>query len=107
PEFCDVFGIPFEAIPVQGTRPNAPAPPPRSTLVQALGDRKALAIEWPRVEGFVRDVKSRLRCDVASIAPITIDASVEPASVHAAAQVGLPAGHRRDLGMGAEVQTRE
>jgi type III restriction enzyme len=107
PEFCDVFGIPFEAIPVQGTLPNAPGPPQRSTLVQALAERKALAIEWPRVEGFVRDVKSRLKCDVASIAPITIEPTVEPASVHAAAQVGLAAGQRRDLSMGAEVQTRE
>ena len=107
PEYCDVFGIPFEAIPVQGAPAGAPAPPQRSTLVQALGDRKALAIEWPRVEGFVRDVRSRLRCDVASVAPITIEPAVEPASVHAAAQVGLAAGHRRDLGMAAEVQTRE
>jgi type III restriction enzyme len=107
PEFCDVFGIPFEAIPVQGAPVNAPGPPQKSTLVQALADRKSLAIEWPRVEGFVRDVKSRLRCDVASVAPLTIDATVEPASVHAAAQVGLAAGHRRDLSMGAEVQTRE
>jgi len=107
PEFCDVFGIPFEAIPVQGTRAGAPVPQQKSTLVQALVDRKGLAIEWPRVEGFVRDVKSRLRCDVASVAPITIEPAVEPASVHAAAQVGLAAGHRRDLSMGAEVQTRE
>jgi type III restriction enzyme len=107
PEYCDVFGIPFEAIPVQGTGPHTPAPPPASTLVQALVDRKALALEWPRVEGFVRDVKSRLSCDVESIAPVTIEATVEPASVQAAAQVGLAAGRRGDLSIGAEVQTRE
>jgi type III restriction enzyme len=107
PEFCDVFGIPFEAIPVQGTLPNAPSPPPASTLVQALADRKAFALEWPRVEGFVRDVKSRLRCDVATVAPITIESTVEPASVQAAAQVGLPAGRRSEPNMAAEVRTRE
>src|SRR5256885_4681180 len=49
PEYCDVFGIPFEVIPVQGTQVALTPLPPPSTLVQAIEERKSLAIEFPRV----------------------------------------------------------
>src|SRR5262249_37492890 len=64
PEYCDVFGVPFEVIPVQGTQLAVTPLPPPSTLVQALDDRKDLAIEFPRVEGYIVDVRERVRCDV-------------------------------------------
>ncbi len=92
PEYCDVFGIPFEVIPVQGTRPTVQKPPPPSTLVQALEERKHLAIEWPRVEGFIRDVRSRLRCDVDKLPPLRIEPQVEPTSVMVRTQMGWVVG---------------
>ena len=50
-EYVDVYGIPFEVIPVK-KKDKGPTPlPPPSTLVQALNDREHLMIEFPRVEG--------------------------------------------------------
>lgn len=89
PEYCDVFGIPFEVIPVQGVRMTAAASEQASTLVQALEERKRLfAIEFPRVEGYVRDVKARIRCDVRSIPELRIGPQVEPTAVIVKKQMG-------------------
>lgn len=88
PEYCDVFGIPFEVIPVQGTSIAPAPPPPASRLVQALDERKALAIEWPRVEGFVVDVRQRIRCDVDRIPGLVIEPTVEPTQVLVRSQMG-------------------
>lgn len=109
PEYCDVFGIPFEVIPVQGTRPTVQKQPPPSTLVQALEERKHLAIEWPRVEGFIRDVKSRIRCDVDKLPALKIEPQVEPTSVMVRTQMGWVVGQKGvNAGVGdVETLTRE
>jgi type III restriction enzyme len=77
PEYADVFGVPFEVIPVQGTGVGPPQPPPMSTLVQALPERRALAIEFPRVEGYVPNIEERIRCDVESIPTLVIEPTWE------------------------------
>jgi type III restriction enzyme len=88
PEYCDVFGVPFEVVPVQGTGEGPIVPPPPSTLVQALPERKELQIEFPRVEGYVRDVKQRIRCDVDALAPLFLEPQTEPTQVEVSARVG-------------------
>jgi len=92
PEYCDVFGIPFEVIPVQGTKVRGAAQPPASTLVQAVDERKTLAIEFPRVEGFVLDVRQRLRCDIDAIPPLLVEPQIEPTAVVVRTQMGWAAG---------------
>jgi type III restriction enzyme len=92
PEYCDVFGIPFEVIPVQGTTTKPVPPPPPSTLVQALEERKHMAIEWPRVEGFVVDVRQRLRCDVSKVPILAVRPSIEPTEVTVKSQMGWVTG---------------
>jgi type III restriction enzyme len=109
PEYCDVFGIPFEVVPVQGTiaRPGRAAPP--STLVQALDERKHLAIEFPRVEGYVVDVRERIRCNVEAIPSLHIEPLVEPTAVFVREQVGWALrkpGGGTSVGQG-ETVTRE
>jgi len=89
PEYCDVFGIPFEVIPVQGAKPSAVPRPAPSTLVQALDERKQFALEFPRVEGYVRDVKSRIRCDVSAIPLLKIEPQIEPTRRRRANSNGL------------------
>lgn len=97
PEYCDVFGIPFEVIPVQGlgsgTGPGPSQAP--STLVQSLDERKQLAIEFPRVEGYVRDVKSRIRCDVTRMPPLKIEPQSEPTAVVTRTQMGWVLGESK------------
>ena len=92
PEYCDVFGIPFEVIPVQGTKLTAVPRPPPSTLVQALDERKQYTIEFPRVEGYVRDVKARVHCDVSAVPPLHIEPQIEPTAVLIRTQMGWVVG---------------
>ncbi|MCL6614278.1 MAG: DEAD/DEAH box helicase family protein [Firmicutes bacterium] len=55
PEYVDVYGIPFEVIPVK-KKPVGRADGQRvSTLVRALPERRHLEITFPRVEGYVFD----------------------------------------------------
>lgn len=85
PEYADIFGVPFEVIPVQGTGTKPPEPPKLSTLVQAVPERKKLAVEFPRVEGYVRDVKARIHVDdnvVDEIPILRIEPTAEPTRVH-------------------------
>ena len=108
PEYCDVFGIPFEVVPVQGTDAGAKPEPP-STLVQALAERKHLAIEFPRVEGFVRDVRRRVQCDVDQVQPLRIELQVEPTATLIETDLGWAVGSPGSGGAlgNREVLTRE
>jgi hypothetical protein len=85
--------IPFEVVPVQADNPNKPTrPPPPSTFVQAIDERKSLEITWPRVEGFILDVKERIRCDVAKIPALSIRPQIEPTEVVTKNQMGWVVG---------------
>lgn len=103
PEYCDVFGIPFEVVPVQATQPGAQPETP-STLVQAVPDRKHLAIDFPRVEGFVRDVRRRVHCDVDQVQPLRIDLQVEPSTTLVETDLGWAVG---TPGSGATLGNKE
>lgn len=101
-EYVDVYGIPFEVIPVKKKGGGPPPPPPPSTLVQALRDREYLKIEFPRVEGFVFDVKSRIKIDMAKLKEITVDPGKEPTKVVVKGAVGYKIGFPTRLGPGKE-----
>jgi type III restriction enzyme len=110
PEYADIFGVPFEVIPVQGVRVGAAPPlPPPSTLVQALPSRKDREIEFPRVEGFVMDVRQRIRCNLDAVPTVRVEPQIETTEVVTRSQMGL--GSRRP-GLGTtlgepEVLTRD
>ncbi|MCL4476933.1 MAG: DEAD/DEAH box helicase family protein [Nitrospirae bacterium] len=101
-EYVDVYGIPFEVIPVKKKGKGPTPPPPPSTLVQALKDRVHLKIEFPRVEGFVFDVKSRIKIDMSKLKEITVDPSKEPTKVVVKGAVGYKIGFPTRLGPGKE-----
>ncbi len=77
PEYVDVYGIPFEVIPVR-KKPVKQPETVETKLVQALPDREALMIEFPRVEGFVYQVKHKITADLTNIESITIAPNVQP-----------------------------
>jgi type III restriction enzyme len=93
PEYADIFGVPFEVIPVKGEKPGDVKPPDVSTLVQALPSRQNLAIEFPRVEGYVMDVRSRIRCDVANIPELRVEPQVQPTEVIIRTKMGFMPAH--------------
>jgi type III restriction enzyme len=109
PEYADIFGVPFEVIPVKGVRPAEPTRLPLSTLVQALPSRQGLAIEFPRVEGYVVDVRARIRCDVDKVPALKVEPQIEPMQVVTRTKMGwtpAPSSARTTTGE-AETLTRE
>jgi len=104
PEYADVYGIPFEVIPVK-KKPRGTAPEPKpTTLVQALSDREHLKIDFPRVEGFMYQVKNKIRANIAAIEPLVIDPRTEPTETVVRARVGYQVGTAHLAGVGDPIR---
>ena len=86
PEYVDVYGVPFEVIPVKKKPLSQAVTVKVSTLVRALPERKALEITFPRVEGYVFDVRHRIRVDWQKIPPLRL--GQEPIEVKAGPLLG-------------------
>lgn len=103
-EYVDVYGIPFEVIPIKKASViRLPGPPRISTLVKALKEREHLKIEFPRVEGFIFDVRHRIKADVDKLPALWLDPTQEPTEVVAKDAVGYRIGRPDRLGPGKEV----
>jgi len=76
PEYVDVYGIPFQVIPVQKATVGTPAPQPDLHTVREAGQKSR--ISWPRVAGYVFDVRHNLSVDKESWTPLTIEPVDEP-----------------------------
>jgi len=103
PEYVDVYGVPFEVIPVQKGSLTAPLPVNLPTLVRALPERKEFELRFPRVEGYVFDVKYKIKADVDKIPSLYIDPTKEPTEVVAKDAVVMKIGRPDRLGPGKEV----
>jgi type III restriction enzyme len=101
PEYADVYGVPFQVIPVRA-KPQGPAPKPIiSTLVQALKDRtQQHEILFPRVEGYVTAVHDAIACDWDKVPHLLVGKGGEPTSVDVKAAVGLRIGRPDRAGPG-------
>lgn len=88
PEYVDVYGIPFQVIPVQKGKVGTIPPQPNYETIKARGDRSKLAITFPYVNGYVFDVRHDLIVDKASWADLTLDPSDEPTWVEVKELVG-------------------
>ena len=87
-EYVDIYGIPFEVIPTKKKPGGPPLPLKESFLVKARPERAALRIEFPRVEGFVWQVRSRISADVDAIPVLLIEPGKEPTETISVARVG-------------------
>jgi type III restriction enzyme len=103
PEYVDVYGIPFEVIPVAKKSQTLIEQQRLSTLVRALPERKNLEIRFPRVEGYIMDVKQKIKADLDSMPRLIIDPTREPTEVVAKDFVGYRIGRPDRLGPGKEV----
>jgi len=103
PEYVDVYGVPFEVIPTKKKPLSRTEVAKVSTLVRALPERKHLEISFPRVEGYVVDVKSRIRLNLDHLPYLKIDPASEPTEVIAKPAVGYRIGRPDRLGPGPEV----
>lgn len=103
PEYVDVYGVPFEVIPVKKKPVSRKEVHKVSTLVRALPERKSLEITFPRVEGFVFDVRQRIRVNFEDIPYLQIDPTTEPTEVVSKPVAGFRIGRPDRLGPGPEV----
>ena len=102
PEYVDVYGVPFEVIPVK-KKPRSSAEVQRvSTLVRALPERKHLEITFPRVEGYVFDVRQRIRLNLKDVPYLQLDPGQAPTEVTVKPAVGYRIGRPDRLGPGPE-----
>ncbi|MCS7325311.1 MAG: hypothetical protein NZ532_08260, partial [Thermoflexales bacterium] len=96
------YGVPFEVIPVKKKPVSRTEVQKVSTLVRALPDRKHLEITFPRVEGYVFDVRQRIRVNLDEVPYLTIDPAHEPTEVVAKPAAGYRVGRPDRLGPGEE-----
>jgi type III restriction enzyme len=102
-EYVDVYGVPFEVIPVKKKPVGRKDVQRVSTLVRALPERKHLEITFPRVEGYVFDVRQRIRVNWDDMPYLKIDPAHEPTEVVAKSVAGYRVGRPDRLGPGPEV----
>jgi type III restriction enzyme len=103
PEYVDVYGVPFEVIPVKKKAVAKPEVQRMPTLIRALPERKHLEITFPRVEGFVFDIQQRVRINLKETPWLIISPSEEPTEVIAKPAAGYRLGRPDRLGPGREV----
>jgi len=103
PEYVDIYGVPFEVIPVKKKKIGTTDVQKVYTTVQALPERIHLEITFPRVEGFVLDIKQRVRANIAEMPYLILSPSAAPTEVIAKPAVGYRIGRPDRLGPGEEV----
>jgi type III restriction enzyme len=103
PEYVDVYGVPFEVIPVKKKPVSRTEVQKVSTLIRTLPERKHLEITFPRVEGYVFDVHQRIRVNLDAVPYLKIDPTSEPTEVVAKPVAGYRIGRPDRLGPGIEV----
>lgn len=88
PEFVDVYGIPFQAIPVQEVKATTAKPPPEIRTVRALAEREHLAITFPRVTGYISDIREKVTADILALPTLRVSPNAEPTWVTTSAPTG-------------------
>lgn len=96
PEYVDVYGIPFTVIPVAKGSVGTIAKQSNLDTVKALAERRDLAIEFPRVTGYVFDVRHNLKIDRAMWSDLVIEPSDEPTWTEVKEMVGYSTPRKPD-----------
>jgi type III restriction enzyme len=103
PEYVDVYGVPFEVIPVKKKPLGRTEIQKVSTIVRALPERKHLEITFPRVEGYVFDVRQRVKVNLEKVPYLKISPGEEPTEVVARPVSGYRIGRPDRLGPGPTI----
>jgi type III restriction enzyme len=102
PEYVDVYGVPFQLLPMAKAGGGKPSPPPAYTNVHTVRDRAELRIEFPRLIQIVPDIHDTLAVDADAIEPIRVTPRFDPTDTYVEFDLGQPRG-----GIGGEVQDRD
>ncbi len=102
PEYVDVYGVPFQLLPMAKGGGTTPSKPPDYTIVHTVADRHPLRIEFPRLVQVVPDIQDTLDVHMDAIEPIRVNPRFDPTDTYVEFDLGQPRG-----GMGGVVQDRE
>ena len=102
PEFVDIYGVPFQLLPMARATGGKPSPPPQYTAVHAMSEREALRVEFPRLVQVVPDVRDTLDVDLDAIEPVRVTPRFDPTETWVELDLGTP-----HAGMGGVTQDRE
>ncbi len=102
PEFVDIYGVPFQLLPMAKATGGKPTPPPDYTNVHTVRDRQRLRIEFPRLVQVVPDIQDTLDIDFDAIEPVRITPRFDPTETWVEFDLGTP-----HAGMGGVTQDRE
>ncbi len=102
PEFVDIYGVPFQLLPMAKATGGKPTPPPDYTNVHSLRDRKHLALDFPRLVQIVPDIHDTLDVDFDAIEPVRVTPRFDPTATFVEFDLGTP-----HAGMGGVTQDRE
>ncbi len=102
PEFVDVYGVPFQLLPMAKAGGTGPTAPPQYTNVHTVRDRAALRLEFPRLLQIVPDIQDTLDVDLDAIEPIRVTPRFDPTETYVEFDLGTP-----HAGMGGVTQDRE
>ncbi|MDB4872733.1 MAG: hypothetical protein JWL97_3737 [Gemmatimonadales bacterium] len=102
PEFVDIYGVPFQLLPMAKATGGKPSPPPDYTNVHAVRERNELRIDFPRLVQVVPDIQDSLDIDLEAIEPIRVTPRFDPTETYVEFDLGVPHG-----GMSGVIQDRE
>ena len=102
PEFVDVYGVPFQLLPMAKATGGKPAKPPEYQNVHTVAERHHLRIQFPRLVQVVPDIQDKLDIDLDAIEPIRITPQFDPTETWIELDLGVP-----HAGMGGETQDRD
>jgi len=102
PEFVDVYGVPFQLLPMAKSTGSAPSAPPDYTNVHTMKSRGELFMEFPRLIQIVPDIQDTLDVDREAIEPIRVEPRFDPTETWVEFDLGTP-----HAGMGGETHDRE
>jgi type III restriction enzyme len=102
PEYVDVYGVPFQLLPMAKATGAKPSAPPDYTNVHTVRDRSNLKLEFPRLVQVVPDIADTLDVDTDAIEPIRVTPRFDPTDTYVEFDLGTP-----HAGMGGQTQDRE
>jgi type III restriction enzyme len=102
PEYVDVYGVPFQLLPVAKATGGKPTAPPNYTTVHTMRERAALRIDFPRIVQVVPDITDTLEVDLDAIEPVRVTPQFDPTDTYVEFDLGTP-----HAGISGTTQDRE
>jgi type III restriction enzyme len=101
PEYVDVYGVPFQLLPMAKAEGTKPTVPPDYTTVHTVKNRGEMLIKFPRLVQIVPDIQDTLDVDFDAIEPVRVTGEFDPTDTYVEFDLGTP-----KRGMGGEIQDR-